>query len=105
MIRTGQELLSELGAAIRARRIAQNWTQEEAALRAGMGVRTWRRLEQDGQATTEHLVNAAIALRCEDQVLGLFPIQAARSMDELLKQQRKVAPPKRAARVRKAKRT
>ncbi len=105
MLKTARELLNELGAAIRARRISRNLTQAEAALRAGIGVRTWRRLESDGQATTEHLVNAAIALRCEAQVLGLFPNQAARSMDELLKQQRKAAPPKRAARARKAKRT
>lgn len=103
-MRTVQELLSELGAAIRVRRIAHNWTQEEAAKRAGMGVRTWRRLEQDGQAGTEHLVNAALALGCEERVLGLFPAPAARNMDELLARQRKTAPPKRPARVRKAKR-
>jgi transcriptional regulator with XRE-family HTH domain len=81
-------MLTELGEAIRARRIAQDWSQDEAARRAGMGVRTWRRLEATGLATTENLLSAAIALRCEDRFSTLFPPQEARSMDELLAQQR-----------------
>lgn len=88
MLKTPQELMSDLGAAIRARRAAQNWSQSEAAERAGMGLRTWRRMEATGQATVENLVNAAVALRCEDGLANLFPAPAARSMDELLEQQR-----------------
>jgi len=96
MLKTAQELLEELGAAIRDRRIAQNWSQDEAARRAGMGVRTWRRLEASGQATTENLVNASIALRCEDRFAELFPPSAPQTMDELLKEQRRARPaPKR----------
>jgi transcriptional regulator with XRE-family HTH domain len=89
MLKTPQELMSDLGAAIRARRAAQNWSQSEAAARAGMGLRTWRRMEATGQATIENLVNAAVALRCEEGLADLFPAPAARSMDELLEQQRK----------------
>lgn len=88
MLKTPQEFLQELGLSIRTRRLGRNWSQEEAARRAGMGARTWRRMEASGQATIENLVNAAIALRCEDRVLELFPAPAARSMDELLVQQR-----------------
>lgn len=104
MLKTAQELLADLGAAIRARRTAQNWSQSEAAARAGMGLRTWRRMEATGNATVENLVNAAIALRCEDRIAALFPAPAARSMDELLEQQRKAAEPRPRKRARPVKR-
>ncbi len=87
MLETPDELLRELGAAIRARRIAQRWSQEEAAVRAGMGVRTWRRMESSGQATIANLVNAAIALRCEQGLAAVFALPPARTIDELLAQQ------------------
>lgn len=103
MIKTVPELLDELGLMIRARRLGQNWSQEEAARRAGMGVRTWRRMEAHGQATIENLVNAAIALRCEERLLELFPAPVAHSMDELLERQRAAIPAPR-MRARKAKR-
>lgn len=92
MLKTTPELLAEIGAAIRAQRLHQGWTQTEAAARAGMGLRTWRRLETHGQATLEALVNAAVALRCEEGLEKLFPTPAAGSMDELLKRQAVVAP-------------
>lgn len=87
MIKTVPEILTELGSAIRNRRLAQGLSQEQAATRAGLGLRTWRRLERDGHATTATLVNAAVVLRCEHTLEGLFPLPAASSLDELLKQQ------------------
>ncbi len=105
MLKTTSELLEALGLAIRARRLGQNWSQEEAARRAGMGLRTWRRMEAHGQATIENLVNAAIALRCEERLLELFPVPAARNMDELLERQRALTPaPRKRLRARKARR-
>lgn len=107
MMRTPKEILSDLGEAIRARRVALNYSQQEAARRAGIGVRTLRRMETEGQGTIESLINVAIALRCEDRLGDLFPLPPARSMDELLKQQQREAAelkrPQR-ARARKAKR-
>ena len=91
MIKTPSELLGDLGAAVRARRVAQNWSQAEAAKRAGVSRSTWKRLEAKGQATTEHLLSAAIALRCEDGFAQLFPAATPQSMDELLDQQRQAA--------------
>jgi transcriptional regulator with XRE-family HTH domain len=87
MLKTPQELLHDLGVAIRARRVGQGWSQAQAAARAGMGVRTWRRMEADGQATIAHLIDAAIVLRCEEDISRLFAAPAARSLDELLKRQ------------------
>jgi transcriptional regulator with XRE-family HTH domain len=107
MLQAPAELLSDLGEAIRARRIALNHSQQEAARRAGIGVRTLRRMETEGQGTIESLLNVAIALRCEEKFGDLFPLPAARSMDELLQQQREASEPKRPqrARARKAKRS
>jgi transcriptional regulator with XRE-family HTH domain len=102
MLKTTTELLKDIGDAVRIRRLGQGWSQEEAATRAGVGVRTWRRLEADGQATVETLINAALALRCEDGVAQLFPAPTARTMDELLQQQEAAAPSRVRKRVRRA---
>ncbi|MGE5502711.1 MAG: helix-turn-helix domain-containing protein [Ignavibacteriales bacterium] len=89
-----------LGERIKARRLAMGWSQREAAERADVAYRTWRRLEQEGGASIEDLAKAATALRCEEGLLELFPEPPATSMDELLdrsrpKPARRAAPRKR----------
>jgi transcriptional regulator with XRE-family HTH domain len=87
MLNTPQELREELGRAIRLRRLRQGWSQEEAATRAGMGLSTWKRMEANGPSLVENLINAALALRCEDGISQLFPPPAASTLDELLRRQ------------------
>ncbi len=87
MLRTAEECLRELGRAIRDRRIAQGLSQLEISERSGVPLRTWKRLEGQGQGSLRHLIKAAIALRCEDNLALLFPSPAAASMDELLARQ------------------
>ena len=99
MLQTPSELLHALAGRIRARRVALGWPQLEAAQRAGVAYRTWRRLETQGQASVEDMVKAAVALRCEDGLAALFPIPAASSLDALLAQQASAAAA-RPARVR-----
>lgn len=94
--KTGLELQAELGQRIRARRLGLGLTQRDAATRADVAYRTWRRLEAEGYASVEDLVKAAIALRCEEGLDSLFPSPAARTMDELLAAQ--IAPPRLRAR-------
>jgi transcriptional regulator with XRE-family HTH domain len=91
MLKTQAELRLELGQAIRARRVGQGWSQDEAAKGAGMGLSTWQRMEAHGPGLVENLINAAIALRCEDSIAGLFPAPAAANLDELLRRQAAVA--------------
>ncbi len=79
------------------------WSQEEAAKRAGMGLRTWQRMEAAGPSLVENLINAAVALRCEAGLSGLFPAPAASSLDELLRRQADAAAPKRKRAVRRRK--
>lgn len=101
MIETPRELAFALGQRIKARRLAMGFTQADAAARAGVAYRTWRRLESEGKASIEDLVRAAIALRCERDLAALFPEPAATSMDALRQQQRaaQVAAPKRRLRA------
>lgn len=87
MIFTPSELTAQLGAHIRARRIALNITQANAAKRSGVSYATWRRLEANGSASIEDLARAAILLRCEVDLQNLFPMPAAASMDQLIKSQ------------------
>jgi transcriptional regulator with XRE-family HTH domain len=87
MLKTPEELRLELGQAIRFRRIARGWSQEEAAKRAGMGISTWKRMETHGPSLVENMINAAFALRCEDGISQLFPAPAAANLDELLQRQ------------------
>lgn len=87
MLRTPPELLQAVGDQIKSRRLGMGLSQQEAALRAGVAYRTWRRLEREGGASIEDLVKAAIALRCEEGLEGLFPPPVASSLDDLLKGQ------------------
>lgn len=92
MLKTPEELRLELGQAIRARRIGQAWSQEEAATRAGMGLSTWKRMETHGPSLVQNMINAAFALRCEEGFSQLFPAPAASSLDELLRRQAAATP-------------
>ncbi len=101
MLRTPFEVAQALGQQIRRRRLGIGWTQADAAGRAGVSYRTWRRLEAEGKASIDDLVRAAVALRCEQDLAALFPEPAATSMDALLQQQQ--AAPKRRQRAPSAK--
>lgn len=102
MLKTVSEMQSELGARLRARRVALNLSQAEAAQRAGIAYRTWRRLETEGRASIEDMIKAAFVLRCQEALEALFPPPAAASLDDLLKQQASTKPPR--SRVRAASR-
>ena len=95
MILTLPDQLTSLGKRIKARRLALDLTQQAAAAKAGVAHRTWRRMETEGKASIEDLMRAAIALRCDESIVALFPEMAASSMDELLAQQRRAAKPMR----------
>ena len=89
MLKTTTELVQDLASRIRARRLAMNLAQQEAATRSGIAYRTWRRLETEGKASVEDLIKAAIALRCEEALEALFPAPAASNLDDLLARQAK----------------
>lgn len=100
MLETPVELTTGLGARIQARRAAMGITQAEAARRSGVSYSTWRRMETIGKASIDDMVRAALILRCEHDLDGLFPAPPASSMDDLLKQQAKAKAPKMRRRAR-----
>jgi transcriptional regulator with XRE-family HTH domain len=104
MLQTPEELLTGLGDAIRQRRVAQGLSQKEAAKRAGMSLSSWKRMESR-PSSADHLIAAAITLRCEDGISALFPPPAASSMDELLKRQAAAANVKRRVRAPRQRKT
>ena len=95
MYLTLPDQLTGLGKRIKVRRLALDLTQQAAAAKAGVSHRTWRRMEAEGRASIEDLVRAAIALRCDEGIVALFPQVPETSMDELLAQQRQAAKPQR----------
>ena len=86
MLLTVDEMTRGIGRRIRDRRLGLGWSQRNAAERAGVAYRTWRRMEADGKASIEDMVRATIAMRCEEGVSALFPPPAAATMDELMAQ-------------------
>jgi transcriptional regulator with XRE-family HTH domain len=102
MTNTVYDYMTQMGSMIRARRLAMGLTQADAAGKAGVAYRTWRRMEKDGSASIEDMVRAAIALRCEQGLAALFPAPAASSMDELLVRQRNSAEVTRRKKIRTA---
>lgn len=105
MFETPVEIAQSIGTRIRARRLALGLSQVEAAARAGVAYRTWRRLEAEGRASIDDLVRASIALRCEQNLKALFPEPAASSMDALLERQQKEAASASRQRVRACRRS
>jgi transcriptional regulator with XRE-family HTH domain len=91
MLYTSAELTCKLAARIKARRLGLGWTQADTAARAGISFSTWRRLENEGKASIEDLVRAAVALRCEQDFATLFPEPPADSMEALLASQKNAA--------------
>lgn len=101
MLKTPSEIQHSVALRLKARRVALGWTQQDAAQRAGIAYRTWRRLENEGKASFEDVIKSAIALRCEGGLEALFPQPAATSLDDLLKHQAANAAPPVRVRARK----
>ncbi|HWE98926.1 MAG TPA: XRE family transcriptional regulator [Caulobacteraceae bacterium] len=84
---------------MRDRRIGEGLSQSEISERSGVPLRTGKRLEGEGDGSLRHVIQAAITLRCEDNLALLFPAPAASSLDELLARQSVSATPKRPSRA------
>jgi transcriptional regulator with XRE-family HTH domain len=72
---TSDEVCRELGARLKAQRLAQSTRQEELAQRAGVSVGTVKNLENKGQSSVESLVRVALALGLANQLDALFGLE------------------------------
>lgn len=66
------EILSVLGARLRAQRLAQALSQRELARMAGLSLGALRKLEHDGQCSLETLIRAVRALGLVEELDELF---------------------------------
>jgi transcriptional regulator with XRE-family HTH domain len=83
-LRSPSEVLLEMGQRARALRLHRNVTQSQLSARADVSLRTLRRFERTGQASTAVMVRIAFALGAEEPIDALFPQPEARSIDEFL---------------------
>jgi transcriptional regulator with XRE-family HTH domain len=84
---TAAEVCAELGARLRARRLAENLTQHQMAARAGVSVNTIKKLEGTGQVNLQNLVRVAIVLSVVDELEPVFRIRAQASLADMEKAQ------------------
>ncbi len=91
---THDEICTQLGARLRAHRLAQGLTQIELAARAGVSPGTVKNLEAKGQSSMETAVRIALALGLADQLQALFMIQvkSIAHMEQAERSQRVRAP-------------
>jgi transcriptional regulator with XRE-family HTH domain len=72
---THEEVCKELGARLKAQRLAQMLTQEELAVRAGLSTGTVKNIENKGQSSIESVVRLGLALGLADHFQELFKLQ------------------------------
>jgi transcriptional regulator with XRE-family HTH domain len=75
ILANNEEVCLELGARLKAQRLAQLLSREELAARAGISAGTVRNLEVKGHATLESLVRITRTLGLYDHLQTLFVLQ------------------------------
>lgn len=90
----GDEILHELGARLRAQRLAQGLPQAELAAMAGVSVGTVKSLERRGACSLATLVRVvqALGLVAHLQPLFLLPRQSIAQMEQAQRARRARAP-------------
>ena len=89
MIKLPSEIMQDIAASARARRLALNLTQEGLRVRSGVSLGTIKKFERTGKISLESLLTIAMALGATREFESLFPIMplpGALSLDALLKQ-------------------
>lgn len=70
---TSQQIEHEIGQRLARLRLARNVTQADLAEKAGIGVRTLRRLESGDPSTLDTFLRVATALDLEEAILSALP--------------------------------
>lgn len=70
---TSQQIEQEIGQRLARLRLARNVTQADLAEKAGIGVRTLRRIEAGDPSTLDTFLRVAMALDLEDAILLALP--------------------------------
>jgi len=83
ILKSDDEMVGELSERCRSIRLSQNMTQQEAAERAGIPLRTYRRFEQEGQISLERFVAVLRALNRAGELESLLEPLPVRDLREL----------------------
>ena len=83
------EVLQQVASREKALRKKQGFSQEELAQLAGVSLGSLRRFEQTGRISFDSLVAISFALRCEDELDGLFAKPGYSSIEEVIADARK----------------
>ena len=89
LISSPSEITLELSKRVRNLRVAQAWTQQELARRAGIALSTLRVFERTGKISLERLVMIASTLHVIDSFEALFQPPQANSLAEIEARQTK----------------
>ncbi|HEX8359753.1 MAG TPA: helix-turn-helix transcriptional regulator [Longimicrobium sp.] len=79
------EIARMLARRVKALRLENGWTQQEAAERAGLALATYRHFERTGRVSLERLLKLAVILDARAGFDQLFARPPARSLAELEK--------------------
>lgn len=82
---TSQQIEREIGQRLARLRLARNVTQADLAERAGIGVRTLRRLEAGDPSTLDTFLRVAAVLDLEDAILSALPEGDIRPIERVSK--------------------
>jgi len=82
---TSQQIEQELGQRLARLRLARNVTQIDLAEKAGIGVRTLRRLEAGDPSTLDTFLRVATALDLEQAILSALPEGDIRPIERVSK--------------------
>ena len=89
MMKTPQELMQDISARAKARRLALRFTQMGLSQRSGVSLGTLKWFERRGKISLESLLKLAVALGCAGEFECLFAVTAPSadlvSLDDLLK--------------------
>ncbi len=80
---SAQHLAVEMGSRFAKIRLSRNITQEHLAERAGIGVRTLRRIEAGHPSTLDSFLRIAQALELDDHLLNAIPSHDIRPIERV----------------------
>ena len=80
---TAEQIAADLGATLARIRLANNITQQDLAKRAGVAVRTLRRMEAGEGGTLDSLIRLLQALRLGNHLQELLPDPGIRPVERL----------------------
>lgn len=82
---TSQQMELDIGQRLARLRLARNVTQADLAEKAGIGVRTLRRLESGDPSTLDTFLRVATALDLEEAILSALPQGDIRPIERVSK--------------------